>query len=195
LTIDARLSGGNSAQPFSSAEERTKTYRVASQSLPLSFAGAGTGRDANQDGDVAYPAAAVVPDYGMPPEASSNGNDTPANAIDHDIVSPRDLIRAVNDGNIAIKCGHAGDAAAASAGRVWLFDEAQGAFVAPDPEPLTIVIDHNDAPASPARSEHAWKYVATATLVAAAEPSWLSTLRDFSIKAARAVQQKVKWTG
>ena len=126
-------------------------------------------------------------------DAPAGSDALPANAVDRDSLSPRDLIRAINDGNIAIKVGHAGGQGTATNRQIWLFDEAQGAFVAPDPEPLTIVIDRPDAIAAPVHSDHTLGLVATAAMVSFGS-SWLGTLRHFGRKATRAVQQGAKWT-
>ena len=123
--------------------------------------------------------------------AAVGGDVVPANAFHREIVLPRDLIRAVGDGNIAIKVG---DGLGERAHRqVWLFDDAGGNFVAPDPEPLTIVIDRADVPVAPTHHEHSLGVVTTAAVIAAV-PSWLGVLRQFGRKAALAVQQRAKWT-
>jgi hypothetical protein len=111
-----------------------------------------------------------------------------------EVVSPHDLIRAINSGDIAIKVGDADSRGAALDRQIWLFDDAEGDFVAADPEPLTIVIDHAHVPAASTPSEHTLGFVTTATMVAAAGPSWLGTLREFGRKAARVVQQRARWT-
>jgi hypothetical protein len=128
---------------------------------------------------------------GMDETPAASGDAVPMTALQREIVSPHDLIRGVTEGNIAIKVG---DVVAERARRqVWLFDDAGGKFVAPEPEPLTIVIDRADVPVPPTHPEHSLEIVTTAAAVAAG-PSWLGVLRQFGRKAALAVQQRAKWT-
>ena len=108
------------------------------------------------------------------------------NAVSHEIVSSDDLIRGIKDSGIAIKVGE-------TAPRLWLFDDAEGAFVPPASEPLTIVIDGGHKPASPLPVVEVAGLVATAAMVSS-EPAWLGTLRQLGRKAARVVQQATKWT-
>jgi hypothetical protein len=126
--------------------------------------------------------------------AAADSSAFPANAVDREIVSPHNLIRAINGSNIAIKVGDAAGRGTASDRQVWLFDDVEGSFVAPETAPLTIVIDPVDVPHPPTQSEHTLGLVATATMVAAAGPSWLGMLREFGRKAACAVQQRARWT-
>jgi hypothetical protein len=116
----------------------------------------------------------------------------PINAIAREVVSPNDLISAIKGGNIAIRFG--GDEGIAAERQIWLFDDAQGAFVAPASEPLTIVLDHDRAPLSQAQSlDVSVGLLATAAMVSQ-EPLWLGALRQFGRKAARAIQQRTGWT-
>jgi hypothetical protein len=94
------------------------------------------------------------------------------------------VIRAINGGNIALKFGDSAANTTPSERRIWLFDDVGGVFVAPDPEPLTIVIDSADVPASGTQSDHGSEPVVFAAMVAAG-PSWLRKLQLFGRKAAR----------
>jgi hypothetical protein len=157
-------------------------------------------------------------DGGVAAVARAGNSAAATNAVAREIVSPDDVIRAIKSGEIAIK--HTDGAADRNglAGRVWLFDEAQGSFVPPSAEQLTIVIDrdHGQAPplAQPAKAlgaealgaealgaealgaealgAKALGLVAAAAMITA-EPTWLGTLRQFGRKAVRVVQQGTKW--
>jgi hypothetical protein len=123
---------------------------------------------------------------------ASGENAAPINAIAREVVSPNDLISAIKGGNIAIRFG--GDEGIAAERQIWLFDDAQGAFVAPASKPLTIVLDHDRAPLSQAQSlDVSVGLLATAAMVSQ-EPLWLGALRQFGRKAARAIQQRTGWT-
>jgi hypothetical protein len=130
---------------------------------------------------------------GMSPAADYADQNRPiaAVAVDREILSPRDVIRAIDDGGIAIKVsdgrGNAADR------QVWLFDDAQGTFVPPKSEAFTIVLDHDQRP-SPLPADHASELLATATVIVATGPAWFGVLREFGRKAVRAVQQGVRWT-
>jgi hypothetical protein len=136
---------------------------------------------------------------GVAPMAGGGTKAAATSAVAREIVSPDDVIRAIKSGEIAIKRT---DAAAADrtafdrnalAGRVWLFDEAQGAFVPPSTEQLTIVIDRDEAHTPPLlQSAEELGLIATAAMVTA-EPTWLGALRQFGRKAVRAVTQSSKW--
>ena len=147
-------------------------------------------------------AAAAEVDGGVSAVARNSAAAT--NAVAREIVSPDDVIRAIKSGEIAIK--HTDGAADRNslAGRVWLFDEAQGSFVPPSAEQLTIVIDRDHGHSPPpvpsaealgaeALGAEALGLIATAAMVTA-EPTWLGTLRQFGRKAARVVQQGARWT-
>jgi hypothetical protein len=135
--------------------------------------------------------------------------------VAREVVSASDIIRAIKTSDIAIRYG---EAPAAAAGQVWLFDEAQGAFVAPDPEPLTIRLERHgrdtadtvdgvhgrrggpvltaDAMTADAMTADAMTdtlALAVAAPIIAAESSWFGTLRQFGRKAARVVQQGTRW--
>jgi hypothetical protein len=115
------------------------------------------------------------------------------NAIAREVVSPNDVISAINGGNIAIKFGGATGNGTAPERLVWLFDDAKGTFVPPAPEPLTIVI-HDDASPSLAKPvEEAMGLMATAAMIST-EPTWLGALRQFRRKAAWAIRQGARWT-
>jgi hypothetical protein len=147
-------------------------------------------------------------DGGVAAVARAGNSAAATSAVAREIVSPDDVIRAIKSGEIAIK--HTDGAADRNglAGRVWLFDEAQGSFVPPSAEQLTIVIDrdHGQAPplAQPAKAlgaealgakalgAEALGLVAAAAMITA-EPTWLGTLRQFGRKAVRVVQQGTKW--
>ena len=73
-----------------------------------------------------------------------------------------------------------------------MFDEAQGTFVAPEPEPLTIVIERNDRTTSPIPAAEMAGLVATAAMITS-EPSWLGMLRQYGRKVASVVQQRTRW--
>ena len=102
-----------------------------------------------------------------------------------EIVSPNDVIRAINGGNIALKFGNAGGEAAPR--HIWLFDEANDSLVPPTRQAVRIVLDghnHGDAPALPVEAmEEAAGLLATATMIAS-EPMWLGKLRQIRRKAA-----------
>jgi hypothetical protein len=166
-------------------------YRLA---MPSGLAASPVvGSDSDGTGDhVVYPGAEIASAFDAAPAAdSAAAEDDGVPTLAREIVSPRDLIRAVNDSNIAIKVGDGVGERAYR--RVWLFDDAGGTFVAPDPEPLTIVIDRAEVPVSPTHPEHSLGIV-TAAAVVAAGPSWLGVLRQFGRKAALAVQQRARWT-
>jgi hypothetical protein len=144
-------------------------------------------------------AAAAEVDGGVSAVARARNSAAATNAVAREIVSPDDVIRAIKSGEIAIK--HTDGAADRNslAGRVWLFDEAQGSFVPPSAEQLTIVIDRDHGhspppvPSAEALGAEALGLIATAAMVTA-EPTWLGTLRQFGRKAARVVQQGARWT-
>jgi Tryptophan-rich Synechocystis species C-terminal domain/RTX calcium-binding nonapeptide repeat (4 copies) len=143
-------------------------------------------------------AAAAEVDGGVSAVARARNSAAATNAVAREIVSPDDVIRAIKSGEIAIK--HTDGAADRNslAGRVWLFDEAQGSFVPPSAEQLTIVIDRDHGhspppvPSAEALGAEALGLIATAAMVTA-EPTWLGTLRQFGRKAARVVQQGARW--
>jgi hypothetical protein len=143
-------------------------------------------------------AAAAEVDGGVCAVARARNSAAATNAVAREIVSPDDVIRAIKSGEIAIK--HTDGAADRNslAGRVWLFDEAQGSFVPPSAEQLTIVIDRDHGHTSPpvqsaeALEAEALGLIATAAMITA-EPTWLGTLRQFGRKAARVVQQGARW--
>jgi hypothetical protein len=116
----------------------------------------------------------------------------PKSEVAREVVSAHDVIRAIKTGDIAIKRADAELDRIAFANRVWLFDDAEGAFVAPAPEALTIVIDRGDTPALPMRAAATVGLIATAALIST-EPPWLGVLREFGRKAARVVQQRARW--
>jgi hypothetical protein len=119
-------------------------------------------------------------------------NSTATNAIAREVVSPNDLISAIKGGNIAIRFGS--DESIAAERQIWLFDEAQGAFVAPAPKPLTIVLDSGRPALSQAQSfDESVGLLATAAMVSQ-EPLWLGALRQFGRKTAQAIQQRTGWT-
>jgi Ca2+-binding RTX toxin-like protein len=109
-------------------------------------------------------------------------------AIAREMVSPRDIIRAIRESQIAIKVSHAGEAIE-SGRRIWMFDETQGAFVAREPERMTILIDGRHSPdaAHHAAAEQTLDQPDDAANAAAAPPqaSWFGTLRHLGRAAAR----------
>ena len=150
------------------------------------------GTDTYAGGLMAYPNMEAVPDFesfAALDDAVSDGEAVRASTVGRESVSPDDLIRAINDGNIAIKFGDAAAGPTSAERRIWLFDDAGGVFVAPNPEPLTIVIDHADVPVSGTQADHGSELVATAAMVSAG-PSWLRKLRLFGRKPA---QQEARW--
>ena len=115
------------------------------------------------------------------------------NAVAREIVSPDDVIRAIKSGEIAIKQTDGAADRNGLAGRVWLFDEAEGSFVPPSAEQLTIVIDRDHGHTPPlVQSAEALGLVATAAMITA-EPTWLGALRQFGRKAVRVAQQGTRW--
>ncbi len=139
-------------------------------------------------------AAASEVDGSVSAVARAGNSAAATNAVAREIVSPDDVIRAIKSGEIAIKQT---DGAAADrnslADRVWLFDEAQGSFVPPSAEQLTIVIDRDEGHAPlPVQSAEELGLVATAAMVTS-EPTWLGTLRQFGRKAVQVVQQGTRW--
>jgi hypothetical protein len=113
-------------------------------------------------------------------------DDGRANGVAREIVSPHDVIRAIDDGEIAIKRADANTNRAGLGNRVWLFDDAEGTFVPPAPEPLTIVIDREHSKTPSTEVAESLELAATAAMVSA-RPIWLSAVRQFGRKAARVV--------
>jgi hypothetical protein len=121
----------------------------------------------------------------------------PNTVVAHDmmvreIISPNDVIRAINGGNIALKFGNAGGEAAPT--QIWLFDETSGDLMPPARQTLRIVLDHTDTSGMAEAAEQTAGLLATATMIAS-EPSWLGALRQIRRKAAGALLQATKWTG
>ena len=119
-------------------------------------------------------------------QSTDNGH---ANGVAREIVSPHDVIRAIDDGDIAIKRNDANATRAGARHRVWIFDDAAGSFVPPAPEPLTIVIDREHAKAPATEVAQSLELAATAAMVSA-KPSWLSFVREFGRKAARVMSRE-----
>ncbi len=107
-------------------------------------------------------------------------------AVAREIVSADDVIRAIKTGDIAIKRTDGNANRSGLPSRAWLFDDAEGTFVPPAPEPLTIVIDRGHAKTSSGEVAENLELAATAAIVSA-KPSWLSIMRQFGRKAARVV--------
>jgi hypothetical protein len=171
------------AQPLSNDLQMRQTQSLAQVAAGSHHAAAS---DSVMTNGIA-PHADMLPAIGY---AAADGNMTSTTAVAREIVSPHDLIRAINEGEIAIKHAAAPDQSALS-GQVWLFDETDGTFVAPAPEPVKIVLDRGPMPET--QSEQALGLVATAVVVSSGESSWLGALREFGRKAARAVQQRTQW--
>jgi hypothetical protein len=156
-----------------------------------------TGRPTNGHDDSVAPAnlpvtGLSVDSFAVTPIEQPRSAAVSNNAIAREVVSPDEIIRAINGGNIAIKFAGATGNGTASERQIWLFDDAKGAFVPPAPEPLTIVIDHDDAsPKKPV--EEATGLLATAAMVST-EPTWLGALRQFRRKATWAIRQGTRWT-
>ena len=110
-----------------------------------------------------------------------------------EVVSPNDVIRAINGGNIALKFGNGAGEAAPQ--HIWLFDEANGSLVPPARQAVRIVLDdHHHAGTSAMEAvEHAAGLLATATMISS-EPVWLGRLRKMRRKAAGVLLQATKWT-
>jgi hypothetical protein len=137
------------------------------------FAGPDAGSAALSPTDSLTPSPAGEDDQGI-----ADGQVPLAATVAREIVSPGDIIRAIRNSEIAIKVSDPG----ASGNRIWLFDETEGAFVARDPERMTIVIDGGDAPR---QLEQSFGQVETPAAPAALELSWLGALRHFGREAAR----------
>jgi hypothetical protein len=125
-----------------------------------------------------------------------------AAGVAREIVSANDIIRAIRTSDIAIRSG---EAPAGAAVQVWLFDDAQGTFVAADPEPFTIRLERDGSDTKDGRGPRhsvsattedalndAWALAVAAPTIAA-ESSFFGTLRQFGRKAARVVQQGTRW--
>jgi Tryptophan-rich Synechocystis species C-terminal domain len=113
-------------------------------------------------------------------------DDGRTNGVAREIVTPHDVIRAIDDSQIAIKRTDANANRAGLPSRAWLFDDAEGTFVPPAPEPLTIVIDRAHAKSASGEATENLELAATAAIVSA-KPSWMSIMRQFGRKAARVV--------
>ena len=156
---------------------------------------AATGTSATVDDDLrhlVYPSMPVITGFAPAPDFAYSTLDDSAvsgTAADREIAAPHDLIRAVDGNSLAIKVGNAAARDSASDRQVWLFDDVKGAFTVP--EPVTIVID---PPQAPAPADRTPEILATATLIVATGPYWVGVLREFGRKAARAMQQGLKWT-
>ncbi|HEY1982447.1 MAG TPA: hypothetical protein VGH13_20415, partial [Xanthobacteraceae bacterium] len=124
--------------------------------------------------------------------ADRNNNVATTASVAREVVSPGEVIRAIKASEIAIKRVDAAADAGKAGSRVWLFDEVQGTFVAPAPEPLTIVIERNKTASPLGYSAEELGLVATAAMISS-EPSWLGSIRQFGRKAARMVQHGAKW--
>ncbi|HKS88267.1 MAG TPA: DUF3383 family protein [Stellaceae bacterium] len=102
--------------------------------------------------------------------------------------SPDDVIRAVRDSEISFAVARHQPAPGSGGQRqTWVFDEAAGTFVAPQPEPLTIVVADARAaadanPSQPGQSA----YASADEAMVVPSSSWLTALRDFGRVAARA---------
>ena len=134
---------------------------------------------------------AAVPVVPGEPSKAAMSNDT----MVREIVSPNDVIRAINGGNIALKFGKAGGEAASQ--HIWLFDETNDSLVPPARQAVRIVLDDHDhagASALPVEAmEEAAGLLATATMIAG-EPMWLGKLRQIRRKAAGVLWHGTKWT-
>jgi hypothetical protein len=137
-------------------------------------------------------AQSAVPALNGHSTAVADGSSAPTGAVAREVVSAADVIRAIKSGDIAIKHADAAADRMALRNRLWLFDDAEGTFIPPAPEPLTIVIDRVDRPAVPGHTAETVGLVATAAMIST-ESSWLGALREFGRKAARVVQQRTRW--
>jgi hypothetical protein len=146
-----------------------------------------TEADAQISGFVVHASMAQVSKMVAPPIIDYATRDSAAaavNAVSREIVSPDDVIRAIRDSEIAIKVSGPGDSSFAGK-RIWLFDEAEGAFVARDPERLTIVIDGGDSDSEDA-SQADQSFGQPGTVDAGGqEQSWIGAVRQFGREAAR----------
>jgi hypothetical protein len=162
-TVDPMLQTPVAAAPMQMAPASTTAHRADQQAI---------------DPALDFGSAAAA-------SATATGVAVAGNAVAREIVTPAELIRAIKTSEIAIKRVDPA-AEGVQASRVWLFDEAQGTFVAPEPEPFTIMLDRDENAATPSRAVEAVGLVATAAMVAT-EPSWLGTLRQYGRKVAAAV--------
>jgi hypothetical protein len=184
------------AQLYDTAIADTGANRASGAIAPSGSAM--TGRPANGRNDTAAPANLAVTgrsvsSFAVTPSDQRVSPAASRNAIAREVVSPNDVISAINGGNIAIKFGATTGNGAAPERQVWLFDDAKGTFVPTAPEPLTIVI-HDEASASLAKPvEEAMGLMATAAMILT-EPTWLGALRQFRRKAAWAIRQGARWT-
>ncbi|HVB16360.1 MAG TPA: hypothetical protein VNF04_07500, partial [Stellaceae bacterium] len=105
------------------------------------------------------------------------------------LVSLGGVIRAIRDSEIVVRTTHP-DAPPDQNNPIWLYDELAGALVAPEPEPLTILLDGNGpvkAGTPPEQQQAALPdAMVTAELLAPDGSSWLATLRQFGGAAVRA---------
>ena len=107
-------------------------------------------------------------------DGGGRGLERPHAAISREVVSPKDVIFAIREGNLAIKTD--GAEGSVSDRALWLFDDESGGFVAPSPEPLTITVDHDGDGVATLDSDD---YVAAPSDGAFVVPdqSWLGMLR------------------
>jgi hypothetical protein len=186
----------NIAQSYDTAIADTGANRASGAIAPSGLAM--NGRPANRSNDSVAQAnlpvtALGVSSFAVTPSEQRVSPAASRNAIAREVVSPNDVISAINGGNIAIKFGGTTGNGAAPERQVWLFDDAKGTFVPPAPEPLTIVI-HDEASASLAKPvEEAMGLMATAAMIST-ESTWLGALRQFRRKAAWAMRQGARWT-
>ena len=177
----------NPLTPQPLAQAAAGSHATSSASNNVGLASAGRSIETRRSFDPASNVAVVARVSGAEAGPSTRA------AVAREIVSAEDVIRAIKSGDIAIKRVDAATEANNAGGRVWLFDDVEGTFVAPEPEPLTIVVERHENPASRERPAETLGLLATAAMIST-EPSWLGTLRQYGRKVAQVVQQRTKWT-
>ena len=116
-------------------------------------------------------------------EVSASGDNFGTVSIDK-AVSAKDLIiRAIRDSEIVVEVSD-GDVADADAA-FWLFDDIDGRLIPPDPEPVTIVLDHLDAAPIDKPASHAIGHSGV-DRSGDAPRTWFGALGHFGREAARA---------
>ena len=183
---------GTVAQPAELLVSDNATFRseVRASRPTLSVQDVASSRPGNGTGKMETPTALVAP-----ANLVISGEGPTAVVADQtmirEAVSPSDVIRAIDGGNIAIKFGAAGGEAAPR--QIWLLDEANGSLAPPARQALRIVLDHVDASESPIEMAKQAGLLATVTMITS-EPIWLGALRQIRRKAAGVLQKAAKWT-
>ncbi len=185
----------------------TNAVRASSDELQIAVAQPSAGSYIPHASDMAFARPGGMPGEGRPSDqpidpqreikttallSSPPTTVASSNAIAREVVSADDIIRAIKASDISIRRGDAVTDRAPLTGQVWLFDEAEGTFVPPEPEPLTIVLERGETKSGLGQRVEALGLLATAAMVST-ESSWLDSLRQFGRKAARVVQPGSKW--